>query len=121
MAWTSLVGIASLGLLARIDPGSYALNPELFGNWVAAAPVVALGAPLGAFVVHRIGREPTLFVVAILCALQFVWTLWHERGALGAAGLAVAFAGLLAFSGAFHAMYVIGRRTAARRGSDSAE
>ena len=51
---------------------------------VSAAPVVALGAPLGALVVSRVGRRPTLIVVSILCVVQFFWTLMHERAALDA-------------------------------------
>ena len=116
MAFTSLVGISSLALLSRADPGTWSLSPALFGHWLAAAPVVAVGAPIGVFVVQRIGRKPTLLVVSILCAAQFVWTLWHERSGLGAAGLGLALGGVLLCSAAFHAMYAIGKRAASRRG-----
>jgi uncharacterized membrane protein YfcA len=72
MAFTSLVGIVVKNLGVGLLPG-------VFENWLAAAPVVAVGAPLGVFVVERIGRKPTLLIVAVLCVGQFVWTCWAER------------------------------------------
>jgi uncharacterized membrane protein YfcA len=88
MAYSSLLGLATKAAFTGIQPG-------VFENWLAAAPVVALGAPLGAFVVDRIGRKPTLFVVAGLCTLQLVWTLVREREALGPVGLLSSLAALL--------------------------
>jgi hypothetical protein len=64
------------------------LQPGVFENWLAAAPIVALGAPLGVFVVNLIGRKPTLLFVAVLCVGQFVWTCYDERAALGWLGVA---------------------------------
>lgn len=83
MAFTSLIGIATKALGPGVQPG-------VFANWMAAAPVVALGAPLGAFVVDFIGRKPTLIFVALLCVGQLVWVLYEERAALGLGGTAVA-------------------------------
>ncbi|MCB1009477.1 MAG: sulfite exporter TauE/SafE family protein [Acidobacteria bacterium] len=107
MAATSLVGVAThlaLGDLSR----------EVYGNWLAAAPVVALGAPLGAWVVTRIGRAPTLLFVSLLCLAQLGFTLWDQRvsGAPLVATL-VAFALLLAL---FRALYDLGRGLARRSG-----
>jgi uncharacterized membrane protein YfcA len=90
MAFTSLVGIIVKNLGVGLLPG-------VFENWLAAAPVVAVGAPLGVFVVERIGRKPTLLIVAVLCVGQFVWTCWAERAALGPSG----FIGALLAVGAF--------------------
>jgi len=53
MAFTSVIGMVTKWLFAEVQPG-------VFENWLAAAPIVALGAPLGAFIVTRIGRKPTL-------------------------------------------------------------
>jgi uncharacterized protein len=50
MAHTSLIGVATKSLTTGFSPG-------VFGNWLAAAPVVALGAPLGAYFVHLVGRQ----------------------------------------------------------------
>ncbi len=83
MAFTSVTGIVVKNLSTGLSPGVYE-------NWLAAAPVVALGAPLGAFVVDLIGRKPTLIFVAILCVGQFVWTCFVERTSLGAAGICFA-------------------------------
>jgi len=83
MAFTSVLGIVVKNLSTGLQPGA-------FDNWLAAAPVVALGAPLGVFVVSLIGRKPTLFVVAVLCVGQFVWTCYAERAALGWLGLLLA-------------------------------
>lgn len=116
MAFTSLVGLATRALLDHVDGATWAFSPELFGHWLAAAPVVALGAPLGVFVVEKVGRKPTLLVVSILCGIQFLWIGWNERAHLGALGLGLAFGGLLLSNAAFHFMYAAGGRMAQRRG-----
>ena len=83
MAFTSLVG-----LLVRLISGG--LTPGVFENWLAAAPIVCLGAPLGALVVNWIGRAPTLYFVSLLCLVQFGWTCMAEREALGITGIIAA-------------------------------
>lgn len=80
MGFTSLLGIAYKNLTSGVQPGVYE-------NWLAAAPVVALGAPLGVFVVSLIGRKPTLLFVAVLCVGQFIWTCHNERAVLGWGGI----------------------------------
>lgn len=90
MAFTSLVGVAVKALGTGFEPGT-------FENWLAAAPVVALGAPLGTVVVAYIGRRPTLLVVAVLCVGQFVWTCYVEREALGLLGMLIALVAMGAF------------------------
>lgn len=87
MGVTSLYGVGIKFLTHSWQAGVYE-------NWLAAAPVVALGAPLGVFIVERIGRKPILLVVATLCVGQFVWTLVNERAALGVAGIALALGAL---------------------------
>ncbi len=89
MAFTSVLGIVVKNLTTGLQPGA-------FENWLAAAPIVALGAPLGAFMVDLIGRKPTLLSVAVLCVGQFVWTCYAEWNALGFLGtlLALAVVGL---------------------------
>lgn len=80
MAFTSVLGIAVKNATTGVQPG-------VFENWLAAAPVVCLGAPLGAFMVAIIGRKPTLLFVAVLCVGQFIWTCYAERTALGFGGI----------------------------------
>jgi len=108
MAFTSLVGIATKTLLGEVQAGT-------FENWLAAAPIVAIGAPFGAMVVSRIGRRPTLLVVSMLCVVQFLWTLVHERRSLDAWNLGATFLGLVLFLLLFQEMYGQGKRLARRK------
>lgn len=63
------------------------LQPGVYEQWLAAAPVVAIGAPLGVYAVAKLGRKQTLVVVATLCVGQFAWTLFSEQQLLGNAGI----------------------------------
>ena len=107
MAFTSLVGVAAKAVFGDFQPGT-------LENWLAAAPVVAVGAPFGAMMVSRIGRRPTLLIVAILCVLQFAWTLHHERDSLSWLSLAAALLGVVLFLLIFQDMYRHGYRLARR-------
>lgn len=110
MAFTSVVGITVNVALSYVNPSRYYLDPEVYANWLAAAPVVALGAPLGAFVVQLVSRKPTLLIVSLLCIGQFVWTVIHEG--LSGFGLAIAIAGVLGINAIFHLLYFLGRDVA---------
>jgi len=106
MAFTSVIGISSNIGLARYFPGAFSIAPEVFANWLAAAPIVALGAPFGAIVVNLISRTPTLILVSILCIGQFAWTIASEdvsRGTLTASLLAVIGMNII-----FHYLYLCG-------------
>lgn len=106
MAFTSVVGIAVNVGLACLDPIGYPMDPEVFANWLAAAPVVAVGAPIGAIVVELISRKPTLLIVSTLCVGQFIWTLVDQK--VGYIGWTFAIMGVLAFNGIFHVLYSYG-------------
>jgi uncharacterized membrane protein YfcA len=108
MAFTSLVGISFKLLFGTVQPGT-------FENWLAAAPVVAIGAPFGAMVVSKIGRRPTLLLVSVLCVVQFFWTLVHEKQSLNAWNLSATLFGLVLFLLAFQEMYRHGYRLARRK------
>lgn len=88
MALTSVYGVLIKTMTNSWQPGVYE-------NWLAAAPVVALGAPLGVFIVDHVGRKPTLLVVATLCVGQFLWTCFSEQEALDWQGLVLALGALL--------------------------
>ncbi len=103
MALTSIVGLTTKTLFGSLQPG-------VFENWLAAAPVVIIGAPLGAFIVSRIGRKPTLMVVSILCVGQFLWTLQNEWAALGVMGATIALGGVLLFNLGFEYLHRVGGR-----------
>lgn len=108
MAFSSLVGVVVKSVSGDWQPG-------VLGNWLAAAPVVALGAPLGVFVVGLIGRRPTLLVVALLCVVQFIWTCISESATLGASGTALALLSVLVCLGGFEALRLLGLRRQHRR------
>ena len=101
MAFTSVVGMATKFAFTGVQPG-------VFDNWIAAAPIVALGAPLGAFMVDLIGRKPTLFFVAVLCVIQLVWALHEERAALGIKGMTISLAAVGLFLFGFERLRVYG-------------
>ena len=103
MAFTSLVGTAVKGLSGDFSPGT-------FDHWLAAAPIVALGAPLGALVVNWAGRESTLVLVSLLCVLQFFWTLMHERANL----TAVTFSAVLLLVAVLIALFLALRKLGQR-------
>jgi uncharacterized membrane protein YfcA len=107
MAFTSVIGVAVKLLLGDLQPGTWE-------NWLAAAPIVALGAPAGALVVSRIGRRPTLVVVSVLCVIQFIWTLVHEREQLSLLYLGLALLAVVLFLLIFQDMYRHGYRLARR-------
>lgn len=114
MAFTSLVGLASNLLLQQVDPVMYHVDIEVYHSWLAAAPIVALGAPLGAFMVAIIPRGPTLVFVSVLCVVQFIWTLVHES--VGWITLGLAIGGVLLCNAAFHTLYRWGARRQKRLG-----
>lgn len=111
MALNSLLGVAVRQMEGGFEPG-------VWGNWLAAAPVVALGAPFGALAVGLMGRRPTLLFVAFLCVLQFAWACYHERATLGAAGLVGACAAVVVCLFALDRLQNVGRNLGK---SDSAQ
>lgn len=81
---------------AALDAGRY----DLFGLWLAAAPVVAWGAPLGSFVSSRVTDRRLVTAVVMLAAIEVISTIvfldelrsdpWLV--VFGVAGLVVMFA-----------------------------
>ena len=108
MAITSVIGLVSHLALGQV-------NPEVFGHWIAAAPVVLLGAPAGVWAVSRISRTPTLLIVSTLCVGQFVWMCVELR--VWGPTLVWAIVGVLVFIAAFQLLYVAGERIACESGS----
>ncbi len=103
MAFNSVLGVLTKNLTTGLLPGVYE-------NWLAAAPIVALGAPLGVFVVQLIGRAPTLYFVSVLCIGQFIWTMKDEWMHLGVLGLVLSLLGVAIFNLIFEGLYRYGRR-----------
>jgi uncharacterized membrane protein YfcA len=95
MAFTSLVAIATRALHAALDPSLPVLHPGVAERWLAAAPIVVLGAPLGVLAVSLIPRTGTLALVAVLCLAQLAWICAQARlSPGGVAGVAMAVLGL---------------------------
>lgn len=100
MAFTSLVGVATG--VAALDPSPSILAPGVAEHWLAAAPVVVIGAPLGAFAVSVIPRTATLTLVAVLCLVQLVWICWQVQ--LAPSGLALVAAAVFASAALLEAL-----------------
>jgi uncharacterized membrane protein YfcA len=79
MAFTSLVGLATRSLLAAIEPARAGFLPGLWEYWLAAAPIVVVGAPLGALAVRLVSRVLTLRLVSLLCVAQLAWVCVQAR------------------------------------------
>ncbi len=111
MAFTSVVGFSTRLLSAQADPELWGIPPEVYANWSAAAPIVVIGAPLGALVVAYMPRRPTLVIVSVLCLFQFGWTFISQR--VTGLPLLASLLGFLACLAAFHALYLLGARKTA--------
>lgn len=72
MTLTSIVGLSTNAI-------AFGVPEEVWSNWYAAAPVVAIGAPLGALAASMIPRGVTFRIVSILCVAQFVAFCAAER------------------------------------------
>lgn len=100
MAMASVMGVA--GHIAIGD-----ISRDVVMKFLAAAPIVIFGAPIGTYIVSVIPRVRTLYVISVLCVLQFVWTMYSlER--TKAEWTFVAIAIILA-SALFYLMYRRGR------------
>ena len=95
MAFNSVLGVAT-----KIVSGQ-GLQPGVYENWLAAAPVVALGAPLGVYIMARIGQKLTLLIVAALCVAQFIWMLFAEQKMLGMSGTIMSLSAVVICLGGF--------------------
>lgn len=51
-------------------------SPAVMGYWLAAVPVVAVGAPLGALICTHMSRRAIVNLLLFLIALEFVSTLF---------------------------------------------
>ncbi|MBI5163739.1 MAG: sulfite exporter TauE/SafE family protein [Magnetospirillum sp.] len=101
VAPNSLVGFATYAHLGAFDDTVRAF-------WLAAVPVVALAAPVGAVICTRLGRRALVSILLVLIAAELLSTLWvvplDTVTAAGAATLLVLF--LLGYG----AMEGLGRR-----------
>jgi uncharacterized membrane protein YfcA len=108
MAFTSVVGAACAILATLGSPGAGPSMIDVFPYWLAAAPVVAIGGPLGSLVSRFVSRRAILAVVAVLCLVQYAWTCYHEH--IVGWSLAFAAVGVLLTNLVLHLLYMVGRR-----------
>lgn len=101
MAFNSVYGVLIKSVSTGFQPGTYE-------NWLAAAPVVALGAPLGVLIVGLVGRKPTLLFVAVLCVGQYIWTCINERASLGVIGIVITLGFVAALLLCFERLRMLG-------------
>lgn len=70
MAFTAIVG----------SMATYYLHPEfitpfVINSWLAAAPIVAIGAPLGGWVMSRLNKRPLIILIKVVLLLEASSTL----------------------------------------------
>ncbi len=106
MAYGSMVGVVA-------SAGGGQLDRVVFDHWVAAAPVVAIGAPIGVLMMRIIPRTLTLVLVSCLCVLQLIWTCIDQQLSAPMWGLAIA--AVLAANLLFHVLYRCGKRLVPER------
>ncbi len=71
MALISMIGIVSLTLL-----GQFSINHSVFNAWFFAAPIVAIGAPLGAYVLGKVHERVVLRFIYLLIVVEVLSTLF---------------------------------------------
>jgi len=101
---TSVILMASMslvGVVTKTATGTW--DPAVWGPWLAAAPGVALGAPLGAFIVALLDRRITLIVVSLLCLGQYIWTIVAKG--IGGWPLGASLVSIALFVAAAHLVY----------------
>ena len=114
MAFTSVVGVGCSILAALCSPASRDSIIDVFPYWLAAAPVVAVGGPLGSLVSRFVPRRIILTAVALLCLFQYCWTCYHEH--IVGRALVLAALGVLAVNLALHTLFVFGQRSLPLKG-----
>jgi len=66
-----VVAVGGESTAAPLDAGRF----DLFGLWIAAVPVVAWGAPLGAWVTSKVTDRQLVTAVLVLAAIEIVSTI----------------------------------------------
>ena len=79
MACTSLLGLGTRLILGLTSSQEVSLLAEVLPYWLAAAPVVVLGGPVGTIVSRHIPRVVLLTFVSILCVAQYAWTCLQQN------------------------------------------
>lgn len=70
MATVSIIGFFTHQVLLED------ISPSVWGYWVVCSPIVAVGAPFGAWVVSKISRDLLIGMILTLVSLDLCSTLW---------------------------------------------
>lgn len=70
-----LMSLVSLACFVTHVLVKHSFTGVVAGYWIAAAPIVAVGAPLGAFICTKMNRATVRMVVLVLIAVEVVSTL----------------------------------------------
>lgn len=75
------------------------MQPEAINYWLVCIPVVIFGAPLGAFVINRIGRKKIAFLLILIIITQFFTAIYVVRPGLqlGLFSLVIFLTGMILF------------------------
>jgi uncharacterized membrane protein YfcA len=109
MAFTSVVGAGCSLVVAVCLPAGRDSIIDVFPYWLAAAPVVAVGGPLGSLVSRLVPRRIILGAVAFLCLFQYCWTCYHEH--LACRALVLAAISVIGLNIMLHFLFMFGRRS----------
>lgn len=74
MASVSIVGLALSLATGALSPTSILSTTDLFGMWLAAIPVVVIGAPMGSWLASRVSSSVLTYFIAALSALEVIST-----------------------------------------------
>lgn len=89
MAFTALVGSIA----------TYVLHPEfitpfVINSWLTAAPIVAIGAPLGGWVMSRLSKRPLIIFIKVVLLLEASSTLLFVQLPLAASIMLASLIGI---------------------------
>ena len=73
MASNSVVGFAARGFF---ELGGQPISEEVWKYWAVSVPIVAIGAPAGAYFISKRGREFIYRFLIFLIVVQFAAALW---------------------------------------------
>lgn len=98
---TSVILMASNAIIGFVLHSFFldTMQPEAVNYWLVSIPVVIFGAPLGAFVINRIGRKNIALLLIVIIITQFLAALYVIRPdlQLGLFSLMVFITGILLF------------------------
>ncbi len=75
MAVVSVIGLVSALATGQLTPVDVAAGTDVFGMWLAAVPVVVVGAPVGSWFANRVSPAGLARFIAGLAAVELISTV----------------------------------------------